>query len=168
MLFVALSSAYVVRKTPGLTDAEHFNWKALWLPPVLWVNTGVIILSSFTLEAARRFLRRRSFVGFNRWSLVTTILGVGFVLGQIVAWRQLAAQGVYLRSDPHSSFFYLLTSLHGLHLLGGLVALAFVTVRGWRFEFGTRQDSAVYATSVYWHFMAVLWVYLFILLFLWR
>jgi cytochrome c oxidase subunit III len=168
MLFVALSSAYLWRKTKGLTDSEYYDWTNLWLPPVLWVNTGVILLSGVTLEAARRFLKRGRYIVFNRLMSVTVLLGVVFLVGQVIAWRQLAGQGIYLRSNPHSSFFYMLTCLHGLHLLGGLVALAYVTVRGWRFEFGSRQQATVYATSIYWHFMDGLWVYLFILLFFWR
>ncbi|HEY6331479.1 MAG TPA: cytochrome c oxidase subunit 3 [Blastocatellia bacterium] len=168
MLFVALSSAYLVRRTKGLSDSQYFDWVPLSLPRVLWLNTGVILLSSVTLEAARRLLKRGRFVAFNRYITGTAILGVAFLAGQLVAWRQLARQGIYIKSNPHGSFFYLLTCLHGLHLLGGLVAIVYVMFRGWRFEFGPRQDTAVSATSIYWHFMDFLWVYLLVLLFFWR
>ena len=168
MLFVALSSAYVVRRTRGLSDEDHFDWTPLWMPTVLWVSTGLILLSSLTLEGARRLLKRGAYLGFNRLIAVTGLLGVGFLVAQVLAWRQFAQQGIFLRSNPHSSFFYLFTCLHGLHLVGGLVAIAYVSLRGWRFNFDARQDSAVSATSTYWHFMDVLWVYLFILIFFWR
>jgi cytochrome c oxidase subunit 3 len=168
MLFVALSSAYLVRRTKGLTDSVYFDWTGLWLPPILWVNTGVIILSSLTLEIARRALKRVNYAAFNRWISVTAVLGVGFLAGQLVAWRQLARQGIYLGTNPHGSFFYVFTCLHGVHLLGGMIAIGYVAVKGWRFQFGIRQESAVYGASIYWHFMDVLWIYLMILLFFWR
>src|SRR5262249_14643446 len=167
MLFIALSSAYLFRSAWKPLDGEA-DWAPLWRPRILWLNTAVILASSITLETARRLLKREKFLAFNRWILITGILGLGFLSGQFMAWRQFVRQGIYLRTNPHSSYFYLLTSLHALHLLGGLVALLYVTVRGLRFDFGTRQDAAVQATSIYWHFMDALWVFLFVLLFFWR
>ena len=169
MLFVSLSSAYVIRRTPGLSGESGANdWPGLWLPPILWFNTAAIVISSVTMEASRRFLRRGGYLGFNRWIVITLVLGFAFLAGQLVAWRQLAHQGIYLATNPHSSFFYLFTCLHGIHLLGGIAALAYVAVKGIRFQFGQRHDAAVYATSMYWHFMDGLWVFLFVLLFFWR
>ena len=167
MLFVALSSAYLFRSAWQPLDGPS-DWTPLWRPRVLWLNTAIIIASSVTLEVARRFLKREKYLFFNRWMSMTALLGLGFLAGQFMAWRQFVGQGIYLRTNPHSSYFYLLTSLHALHLLGGLVALSYVTVRGLRFNFGARQDAAVQATSIYWHFMDALWVFLFVLLFFWR
>jgi len=167
MLFVSLSSAYLFRSAWKPSEGET-DWVPLFRPRILWLNTVVILASSITLEAARRSLRREKFLAFNRWISITGLLGLGFLAGQFMAWRQFVRQGIYLRSNPHSSYFYLLTSLHALHLLGGLVALLYVTVRGLRFNFGARHDVAVHATSIYWHLMDGLWVFLFVLLFFWR
>lgn len=161
MLFAALVSAYIVRQSnpaPGLT------WNSMEPPQLLWLNTAVLLASSVTLEVARRSLGRARFVGFSRWMSVTTLLGAGFLAGQIVAWRQLAAQGIYLSSTPHSSFFYVLTSLHAVHLLGGVIALLYVTVGGFRYNFGPARRTGVDVTALYWHFMDGLWVALFLLL----
>ena len=99
---------------------------------------------------------------------MTTLLGVVFLAGQLIAWRQLAAQGVFINSHPHSSFFYVLTSLHGLHLLGGVIALSYVTVAAFRMRIGLKRRAAVDVTAIYWHFMDGLWIYVFVLLFFFR
>jgi cytochrome c oxidase subunit 3 len=120
------------------------------------------------MEGARRALGRGDFARFNRWILSTAALGVTFLAGQLVAWRELAAQGIYISSNPHSSFFYLLTSLHAVHLLGGVLALAYVSVAALRLRVGLSKRPAVEATALYWHFMDGLWLYLFLLLFFWK
>jgi cytochrome c oxidase subunit 3 len=167
MLFAALISAYIIRQTKGLGENLE-PWQPVALPALLWINTAALVASSVSIEVARRSLARGGFVAFNRWMLLTTSLGAAFLAGQIVAWRQLAAQGVYLNSSPHSSFFYVLTSLHGVHLLGGVIALGYVTLRGLRYDFGPARRTAVDVTALYWHFMDGLWVFLFLLLFFWR
>ena len=165
MLFMALTSAYILRQTKGLT--EFHDWVSIRLPSLLWVTTFVLLASSFTIEVARRALRRNDYARFNNWILLTTVLGALFLVGQLVAWRQLATQGIYVNTNPHSSFFYLLTSLHGLHLLGGLVALVYVTVAAFRLRIGFKRRNAVEVTALYWHFMDVLWIYLLALLYFW-
>ena len=167
MLFIALTSAYLVRKTKGLGDGTE-DWVPLQMPAVLWANTALILLSSITIEAARRALKRADFSAFNRWFSVTGVLGLGFLGGQVAAFRNLRAQGIYVSTNPHSSFFYLLTGLHGIHLFGGLIALTYVAVGGFRHRFGPMKQVAVDSTALYWHFMDGLWLYLFILLFFWR
>lgn len=166
MLFVALTSAYVVRQ--GKITDEGPNWEVIAMPPLLWLTTALLLASSVSLEVARRSLKRNRYDRFKNWILLTTILGALFLVGQVIAWRQLAAQGIYVNSNPHSSFFYLLTSLHGLHLLGGVVALAYVTSAAVRMRIGFKKRNAVDVTALYWHFMDGLWVYLFLLLFFWR
>jgi cytochrome c oxidase subunit III len=159
MLFVALTSAYIFRQ------ANRASWKPLVIPVALWVSTGFILLSSVSFELARRALRKNLFEPFRTWVLTTTVLGVAFLIGQVLAWRQLTSQGLYLQSNPHSSFFYLLTGLHGLHLLGGIIALAYVTIAALRMRISARNRNTIEVTSLYWHFMDGLWVYLFALLF---
>jgi len=167
MLFVALTSAYIVRSVPALGGGEN-GWLPIAMPPVLWLNTVVLLLSSVSIEFARRALKRNDYGRFKSWISLTTLFGVAFLAGQLIAWQQLAAQGVFINSHPHSSFFYLLTSLHGLHLLGGVIALAYVTVAALRMRIGFKRRTAVDVTAIYWHFMDGLWVYLFGLLFFFR
>ncbi len=160
MFFMALASAYVVRK--GLSG----DWIPLGLPRILWFNTAVIIVSSLTIERARRLLAPPSagLRGFRGWWGLTTALGVAFLVGQLIAWRQLAAAGIYLATNPSSSFFYLITTAHGIHLLGGLVALSVVGFRSWPAEARVNHGTAVTVSAIYWHFLGALWVFLFLLL----
>ena len=166
MMFTALSSAYVVRA------ASANDWVPLAMPRVLLLGTTLILMSSISMDAARRKLRAGFDGAYTQLLLVTVLLGFGFLASQLFAWKQLARQGVFLTTNPHSSFFYLLTATHGLHLLGGLLALMFLLVR----TRGKRQKASGAATrlaaadavSIYWHFMDALWIYLFLLLFLWR
>src|ERR1041384_2570542 len=131
MLFIALTSAYIVRGVPALGGGTD-DWLPIDMPRVLWINTVILLASSVTLGVARRSLKRDDYSRFKNWISLTTVLGIAFLGGQVMAWRELSSQGVYINSHPHSSFFYLLTSLHGLHLLGGVIALAYVTVAALR------------------------------------
>lgn len=159
MFFMALASAFLV-----LHHTSHV-WVAVHLPWILWVNTAVLIGSSFMLERARVRLSLGDDRGFRKLWFVTTVMGFLFVAGQLVAWRELAAQGVYIASNQASSFFYIFTGAHGVHLLGGVGALLFVLLRN--FERAQISKSlAAEITSYYWHFMDGLWVFLFALLYL--
>jgi cytochrome c oxidase subunit III len=165
MLFTALSSAYIVRA--GASN----DWVAIAMPRVLLLSTLLILVSSVTLEVSRRSLKVESVSGYGRWLLVTTLLGLGFLASQLLAWKQLARQGVYLVSNPHSSFFYLLTAAHAVHLIGGLLALVFLWLRSLvkkEVKLTATGRAVADAVSIYWHFMDALWIYLFLLLFLWR
>jgi cytochrome c oxidase subunit 3 len=163
--FISLTSAYIVRQCPlSGGDSDWLRSDA----SVLWFTTGVLVVSSLSIELARRALKRNDYAGFRKWISLTTLLGVAFLVGQLMAWRQLAAQGVFINSHPHSSFFYLLTSLHGIHLLGGVIALGYVTVAALRMRIGFKRRTAVDVTAIYWHFMDGLWIYLFVLLFFFR
>ncbi|HKV81548.1 MAG TPA: cytochrome c oxidase subunit 3 [Candidatus Sulfotelmatobacter sp.] len=158
MLFAAFTSAMVVRR--GIS----YDWVATALPHVLYLNTLLLIASSFTLELARRSLAADDGDRFARWLYVTVILGLGFVAGQLLAWRELASHGVYLSTNPSSSFFYLLTAAHGLHLLGGIAALFYLVFQVRRLVQKLRRRVAVDVTALYWHFMDGLWLYILILL----
>ena len=167
MLFTALSSAYIVRA------ASSSDWQPLRMPRILLLSSVLLLISSGTLETARRKLKSAATGAYKSWLFLTVLLGVGFLASQLIAWRQLAKQGVYIASNPHSSFFYLFTALHGVHLFGGLAALAYLSLRS-RLP---REETAALASSVtkaqakadavtlYWHFMDFLWIYLFVLLF---
>lgn len=157
MFFVALASSFIVRKGLGS------DWRSFELPSLLWANTAALLASSFVLERARRRLRQPSAAGFGAWWSGGLLLGVAFLAGQVAAWRQLAAQGIFLATNPASSFFYVFTAAHGLHVLGGLVALGYVAARGAAHQQRTGQLSADLAAS-YWHFLDVLWIALLLLL----
>ncbi len=163
MMFTALSSAYIVRA------ASASDWQPLKMPRILLLSTALIVISSGTLETARRKWRETVSNGHRTWLVATLILGFGFLLSQLLAWRQLVRQGVYVASNPHSSFFYLLTAAHGVHLLGGLAALAYLSLRRRASEDNplalAKSLAGADAVTLYWHFMDFLWLYLFVLLF---
>jgi len=158
MLFAAFTSAMVVRQ--GLST----DWVSIRLPRILGLSTAILLASSLTLELSRRSLREGSGAGFARWLYVTTLLGLLFVGSQLAAWRELAARGVYLASNPSSSFFYLLTAAHGVHLLGGIIALLYLVARAGRISLQPRNATALDVTAIYWHFMDGLWIYILLLL----
>ena len=148
MSFAALTSALVVRQSSA-PDWQHFQ-----LPPLLYLNTLVLLVSSATLEISRR---RRTVAALN----ATLVLGLLFVFGQVLAWRQLAAQHLFLASGPRSAFLYVFTALHALHVLGGLGGLLYVQRR---LAGAVLAPTTFKAAALYWHFMAILWVYLLTLL----
>jgi cytochrome c oxidase subunit III len=158
MFFAALVSALVVRK--GLSAAA---WQTLEVPRILWLNTLILLASSATLARSRRDFRVQDEAGFRHWWGVTTILGLFFVAGQILAWRQLVVAGVYLDTNASSSFFYIFTAAHGLHLLGGIAAMLAVAFRRGRH---LARGTAVEVVSIYWHFLDALWLGLFVFLLL--
>jgi cytochrome c oxidase subunit III len=160
MFFMAFVSAYIVRK-----GMPANGWIPLQVPRLLWVNTSILLASSFTLARAHSRFSAKDEEGFRHWWATTTILGMLFVAGQILAWRQLAAQGIFLATNPSSSFFYVFTGAHGLHLLGGILALLYVQFRATR---KVARGTAIEVVSMYWHFMDGLWVFLFLLLYLGR
>jgi cytochrome c oxidase subunit III len=160
MTFAAFTSAMIVRQASS-PDWRHFSF-----PAILYFNTVVLVVSSLTLEMARgRFVtlaHRESDSGPTLRALYGTLaLGSLFVFGQYEAWVQLRAEGIYLATNPSSSFFYLFTVLHALHVVGGLIGLAYVISKLHRRVLAKRTlDMA----SHYWHFMTILWLYLLILL----
>lgn len=166
MMFTSLSSAYIVR------SASSNDWTALPMPRVLLASTVLILASSATLEIARRKVKATVGGPYAKWLFITVVLGLAFLAAQLVAWRQLAQQGIYLASNPHSSFFYLLTGAHAVHLVGGLLGLTYLWLRSRRQvtekALIAKRTAATDAVTIYWHFMDALWIYLFLLLFLWR
>jgi cytochrome c oxidase subunit 3 len=158
MFFMALASAYIIRKAGN-------DWVPVHLPTVVWANTLALLASSATMELARRRLAEANIKSFRTLWQATTGLGFLFLVGQIVAWRQLVLQGVYVSTNPASSFFYIFTAAHGLHLLGGVGALLYVLFRAFE-KTQLSRATAAEVTSYYWHFMDGLWVFLLALLYL--
>jgi cytochrome c oxidase subunit 3 len=176
MSFAALTSALVVRQGSGA------DWQRFALPRILYLDTAILIASSYTLELARKrftacvtaFRAARSTqpaatepasveaaalrASGLYWLNITLTLGLFFVAGQVLAWQRLASQGLFLATSPSSSFFYVLTALHGLHLLGGVLGLIYA---GYRLRHNARNALTSLGTAaVYWHFVDLLWVYL--------
>jgi cytochrome c oxidase subunit III len=161
MFFMALVSAYLVR------IGFKSGWSSFHFPALVWVNTAILLASSVTLELARRRLARLDRSAFRTWWSITTALGLIFLGGQILVWRQLVVQGVYLASNPSSSFFYLFTGAHAVHIVAGVAALLFVAFRNFDHAKVTRATAAE-VTSYFWHFLDALWVFLAVLLYLGR
>ena len=161
MAFAAFTSAFVVRR--GMSN----DWVDFRMPRILWINTAVLLVSSVLLELARRSLKTGRRSDFNRYWTAGTILGVVFLLGQAWAWRELWVAGIFVATNPSSSFFYLLTAAHGLHIAGGLAALGYVDVQALRLRLGPGKRTAVDVTAVFWHFIDGLWIYLMLLFLVW-
>jgi cytochrome c oxidase subunit 3 len=159
MLFAGLSSAYIVLR--GMP-----TWQNIALPSLLWPNTAILLMSSVAIELARRAVRRNDVQSMKRWLIVGGFLGLAFLVGQLAAWRQLVNEGVYLPSTLQSGFFYILTGLHGLHLLGGVIGLSYVLARALRNHLTAFTYEPLKLCAVYWHAMDAIWLYLFLLLLL--
>ncbi len=161
MMFAALMASYI-----SLSSGEQ--WPPIEVPHLLWLSTGLILASSLTFEAARRSLKAGKDPAYVRWLFVTLLLGLGFLASQVFAWRQLVGQGLYLATNNHSTFFYLLTGAHALHLLGGILGLNYLLLRTRRrraeAKAEMRRRAAAGVVSAYWHFMDGLWLLLFLLL----
>jgi cytochrome c oxidase subunit 3 len=161
MAFAAFTSAFVVRR--GISN----DWVATPLPRIVWANTAVLLASSLMLELARRALKTGRRTTFNRYWTAGTLLGGFFLVGQAIAWMQLNAAGIFVATNPSSSFFYLLTAAHGLHIVGGLSALAYVDVQALRLRLGPGKRTAVDVSALFWHFVDGLWLYLMALFLVW-
>ena len=158
MLFAAFTSAMVVRQ--GVSN----DWVSTRLPGIIYLNTTLLLVSTLTLELSRRSLARQAAKEFVLWLYMTLGLGVAFVVGQLFVWRELAARGVYLATNPSSSFFYVLTAAHGIHLLGGIAALSYLVFRTQGLLLDPGRRTGMDVTAIYWHFMDALWVYILFLL----
>jgi len=187
MLFVSFTSAYIVRQGVGTwSDASAryvTDWQPISLPPLLWVNTIILLASSFTLAMAHRALSRKLRAAPRAasssvtepvllvnnqhpipWLGITFVLGAGFLAGQLLAWQQMRHLGIFVSTNPSSSFFYVLTGTHGLHLLGGVLALAYAGLTSLLRKPLQTRFLVVDVTALYWHFMDFLWIYVFALL----
>lgn len=159
ILFGLVSSAYLMRMgMPGMAHGPIGGWRPLPEPPLLWANTGILFLASVAWEGARIGVGRgRRVAG---WGLAAGLLGILFLASQLLLWRQYIAAGHGLRGDPAAAFFYLITALHGLHLLGGLWFWARAML-----DLGAERDVALrfQLTATYWHFLLLVWLLLLVL-----
>jgi cytochrome c oxidase subunit 3 len=159
MTFAALILVFINR------SRVDFNWTHIYLPPILWFDTLILIASSFIYEIGHRKLRVDDQLGFYRSTVRATVLGISFLIGQLFGWWQILGSGQLVQSNPHSFFFFMLSGLHGLHILAGLAGLAVLLYRtrepasGPRWQMTTKALAD--AVAIFWHYLDALWVTLF-------
>lgn len=162
-LFGLFAMVYTMR-------SEFPDWRSLPDPSLLWVNTGLLILGSIALQLARGAAARDDLAGLKRNLTAGGVLTIAFLVGQLIAWRQLTTAGYYMATNPADAFFYILTGLHGLHMLGGLWFWGRASLTVWKgLEKSTMTEVSgvrlrVQLCSVYWHYLLLIWLVLFSLL----
>jgi cytochrome c oxidase subunit 3 len=164
MLFAGLTSAYIVR-------ADNGNWLMFELPDIAILSTGVIVTSSLTMLIAQRAIKKNNYALTNLGLSLTLILGVAFFFTQLEGWKQLTSQGIYFvgkDSNAAGSFLYLIALVHLLHMMGGLMALGVSLVKGLMKKYSAENYLGLELTAIYWHFLDLLWVYLFLFLYNYR
>lgn len=159
MIFASLTSAYIVRQAEG-------NWAFFELPQLFWINTGVILASSITMHWAYLSAKRDSLESVKIATIITTILGVSFLVGQYFAWGVLVANKVHFVGNPSGSFVYVISGLHGLHIVGGVVFLLILLNSTFKYKVHSKNLNQIEMCATYWHFLGGLWLYLFIFLLL--
>jgi cytochrome c oxidase subunit 3 len=164
-LFLAvISSFFMLFIISYYTRSQFPDWEMLADPEILWINTGVLILASLALQTASHAARRDADVMMRNALIAGGLLTLGFVAGQLLAWDQLAAAGFYAQDNPATAFFYLVTGLHGLHLLGGLWFMILLGLRLKREDQREKARQTVALCATYWHYLLLVWLILFTML----
>ena len=167
MTFGGLSAAYIVTATNGAIE-----WRPFALPIQVWISTAIIIVSSFVYHRGKVALDRYDQPTAKKWLIATTVLGAAFISSQLLAWVELSERGLYFSGNPYAGFFYILTAVHALHVLGGVIALGSVVLGSWNGIYSDerweRVQSLGQTVGWYWHFMAGVWIVLFLLLGFWQ
>jgi cytochrome c oxidase subunit 3 len=157
MLFAAFTSAYLVRKAEG-------NWVEFKLPNLFWISTGILMLSSISMQFALSAAKKDQFNALRTSISITFVLGLIFLILQYYGWVQLVEMNVYFVGNPSGSFVYVLSGLHGLHLISGLVVLLVALVAAFKLKINAKALTQIKICSTYWHFLDALWIYLFLFL----
>jgi cytochrome c oxidase subunit 3 len=167
MTFGGLISAYIVLATNGVAE-----WRPFALPIQVWISTAIIIASSLVYHIAKKAFDDNEQEKAKKWLLATTVLGAAFISSQILVWLELSQMGVYVAGNPYAGFFYILTGVHAVHVLGGVIALGSIVLRSWHETVYEpeikRRTQLAQVVGWYWHFMGGLWIVLFILLGFWK
>jgi cytochrome c oxidase subunit III len=157
MLFAAFTSAYIVRRSGS-------DWRHVALPPILWINTALLAASSVFVEVANARGLRRQWNHATSALIVAVLFGLAFLAGQVAAWQQLVAIGVYVPTTPHSSFFFMLTGAHALHIVAALTVLLWCLAMTRRATMNPRSWSTkMDLCRTFWHFLGGVWLFLFAL-----
>jgi len=167
MTFGGLIAAYVVLATNNVAEWHPFD-----LPVQVWISTAIILISSISYHLGKRAVERNDQPSAKRWFIATAVLGAMFISSQMLAWFELSARGLYMQGNPYAGFFYILTGIHAVHVLGGITALGAILLKSWyptiRENEILKRRTLANVVGWYWHFMGVLWVILFVLLGFWK
>ncbi len=161
MLFMSITSAYIVRQAEG-------NWVYFDLPSLFYVTTVIIVVSSVTMQLAYFAAKKDNISTAKTMVLITTVFGVAFLVGQFFGWKQLVANSIYLVGNPSGSFLYIITGLHGLHIISAVVFLLIILNAVFKGKVHAGKMTKMEMCTTYWHFLGGLWLYLFIFLLLYR
>jgi cytochrome c oxidase subunit 3 len=161
MLFASQTSAYLVRRAEG-------NWTEFSMPQIFYWSTLVLLVSSAFMFLAKRAAVRDEFSKLKSYIALAFGLGLSFLIMQYEGWQQLQATGIYLKGNPSGSFLYILTGLHAFHLISGLVVLIFALISAFRLRIHAKSLVQLEVCSTYWHFLDILWIYLFVFLLYFR
>ena len=159
MIFASLTSAYIVRQSEG-------NWLEFDLPEIFWYNSAIILLSSITLHWAYVSARKDDLAKVRSGMILTSILGLVFLVGQWYSWGALVDRDVFFVGNPAGSFLYVFTGLHALHLISGVIFLIIVLISSFRYQVHSKNMDTMEMCVTYWHFLGGLWLYLFMFLLL--
>jgi len=154
MLFAGLTSAYIVRRADG-------NWLDFELPSAFAMSTVLVVLSTLTLEFARKAARSNEFAALRSFLLATAVLGLAFLGSQWVGYLQLTGQGIFLVGNPSGSFLYVISGLHALHIVAAVVAAVATLYRAFRLEIHSKALLGLRLLALFWHFLTLLWLYLY-------
>lgn len=157
MLFAALTSAYLVKQGEG-------NWLHFNLPQMFWITSLVIILSSVSMQITYFAAKKDNIVKIKIFLIITLLLGLVFLYGQYRSWGELISQDVFFVGNPAGSFIYVLTGLHAIHLISGIIFLSIVLYSAFRFRIHSKNLTQLEMVTTYWHFLGALWLYLFFFL----
>ena len=167
MTFAGLMAAYVMIATNKAAEWHPFD-----LPFQVWISTAVILASSLTYHFGKTALDGSGQVAAKKWFIVTTVLGATFISSQLIVWLALVARGYYMQGNPYAGFFYILTAVHAVHVLGGIVALGSILLRVWHptveHEAIAKRQTVAQVVGWYWHFVGGLWIVLLVLLGFWK
>ncbi|MBS1682748.1 MAG: cytochrome c oxidase subunit 3 [Bacteroidetes bacterium] len=161
MLFMALTSAYIVRQAEG-------NWVYFELPSLFYTTSVIIILSSISMQWSYNAAKKDNTSYSKIMLLITSLLGFGFLIGQFFGWKQLVTGNIYLVGNPSGSFLYIITGLHGLHIVSAIVFLLIMLNAVYTGKVDSKNMTKMEMCTTYWHFLGGLWLYLFIFLLLYR
>ena len=161
MMFASLTSAYIVRQAEG-------NWLLFELPSIMWVNSGFVVISSIFMQWAYIAAKRDNLTNIKIAITGSLIFGIAFLIGQFMAWGELVSANVYMVGNPSGSFVYVLTGIHGVHIISGIIFLLIVMWSSFKFKVHSKNMTQIEMCTTYWHFLSGLWLYLFIFLLLYR
>ncbi|SFB59613.1 cytochrome c oxidase subunit 3 [Algoriphagus aquimarinus] len=159
MIFAALTSAYIVRQSEG-------NWLEYDLPTIFWYTSGIVIVSSICLQYAYSAAKKDNLAGLRIGLGLAVLFGIAFLVGQWYSWVALVDENVFFVGNPSGSFLYVFTGLHAVHLISGVIFLIIVLISTFRYKVHSKSMNTLEMATTFWHFLAALWLYLFMFLLL--